>query len=109
MNNLFRNKYLIPSTRLAGYDYGQPGFYFVTICTELRAYYFGRVVDGEMVLSTIGQIAMDCWSKIPEHFPHVMLDEFVIMPNHVHGIIVINRDAGGIDGGAETQNFASLP
>ncbi len=77
------------SIRLRGYDYAQPGAYFVTICTYRRQPLFGEVVDGEMRLNAAGRVARRCWLEIPQHFPHVQLDEFVIMPNHVHGILVI--------------------
>ncbi len=77
------------SIRLKGYDYTQPGAYFVTICTHNREPLFGRVVDGEMVLNAFGEIVWACWGEIPDHFPHVELDAFVVMPNHVHGIIWI--------------------
>ncbi len=77
------------SIRLKGYDYTQPGAYFITICTQNRECLFGEVVDGRMVLNELGQVARECWLAIPDHFPHSRLDEFVIMPNHVHGIIWI--------------------
>lgn len=75
------------SIRLKGYDYSQEGGYFVTICTKNRASVFGDVVDGEMRLSTVGEIAGQCLVEIPIHFPNVVLDEFTILPNHVHGIL----------------------
>ena len=77
------------SIRLRGYDYTSPGAYFVTICVRDRACVLGKVVEGEMRLDSLGEIAVECWRAIPDHFPHVRLDAFVIMPNHVHGIIVI--------------------
>ena len=77
------------SIRLKHYDYSQPGAYFVTICTHARACVFGDVVDGTMVLNDAGKMAAQCWRAIPEHFPHVALDVFVVMPNHVHGILFI--------------------
>jgi len=77
------------SIRLKGYDYTQAGAYFITICTKDRACLFGDVADGVMRLNQMGHIVRQCWLEIPEHFPHVVLDEFVVMPNHVHGIIVI--------------------
>ena len=77
------------SIRLKGYDYTQAGAYFVTICTKDRACLFGDVADSVMRLNQMGHIVRQCWLAIPEHFPHVLLDEFVVMPNHVHGIIVI--------------------
>ena len=82
------------SIRLKGYDYTQPGAYFVTTCTHNREPLFGRVVDGEMVLNALGEIVWACWREIPIHFPHVELDAFVVMPNHVHGIIWIVDDVG---------------
>ena len=82
------------SIRLQGYDYTQPGAYFVTICTHNRAALFGRVVDGDTVLNECGRIVWECWREIPDHFPHVALDAFVAMPNHVHGIIWIVDDVG---------------
>jgi putative transposase len=77
------------SIRLKGYDYSQQGAYFVTICTHQRNFLFGKIVDGEMKLNTNGEIAKGCWLSIPRHFQNVELDEFVIMPNHLHGIILI--------------------
>ncbi|WP_107788026.1 transposase [Nitrosomonas ureae] len=85
------------SIRLQGYDYSQAGAYFITICTHDRMPLFGEIVDGVMVLNTAGQIVEKCWGAIPEHFPQVTLDEFVIMPNHVHGIITIGTNVGAND------------
>ena len=79
------------SIRLAGYDYSQPGAYFVTIVTAGRKCLFGAIVEGDMRLSPQGQIAQACWQEIPGHFPHVELGAYVIMPNHVHGIIVLHQ------------------
>lgn len=78
------------SIRLKGYDYSQEGAYYVTIVTWRRDFLFGEVVSGEMKLNQRGQIADACWREIPNHFPHVELGAYVIMPNHMHGIIVIN-------------------
>ncbi|MEN8242103.1 MAG: transposase [Chloroflexota bacterium] len=75
------------TTRLRGYDYRQAGFYFVTICTNIRICCLGEVVDGEMVLSGSGRIVRAAWFKLPQHYPYVCLDEFIVMPNHFHGII----------------------
>jgi len=73
--------------RLPGYDYTQPGAYFVTICVQNRKCLFGTITDQEMQLNEIGQIVIDCWNHIPQHFPSVELYEYVVMPNHMHGII----------------------
>jgi len=104
----FKGKYRVPSARWPAWDYGRNAAYFVTICTADRAPYFGAIAAGQMVLTPVGHAAWDCWHQIPAHFPFVVFDEFVVMPNHVHGIVVIDKP----DGGAaivETQNFASLP
>ena len=81
------------SLRLKDYDYAQAGVYFVTICTKDRVCLFGDLVDGEMQLNAAGRVAERYWLDIPVHFPHTELDAFVVMPNHVHGILVIG-DAG---------------
>ena len=82
------------SIRLRGYDYSSAGAYFVTICTQGREYLFGDIVDGAMYLNGAGQMVAEWWSKLPDKFPGVMLDEYVIMPNHFHGIIVITGTVG---------------
>ena len=84
------------SIRLKGYDYSQAGSYFITICTKYRAHLFGKIVDGKMKLNATGKIADVCWRAIPEHYPNIRLDEFVIMPNHVHGIIFIVERRGTV-------------
>jgi putative transposase len=76
------------SIRLSGYDYAQSGAYFMTICTHNRQYLFGDIADGEMQLNDAGRMVERCWNDIPTHFPHVELDAFVVMPNHVHFIVV---------------------
>ena len=78
------------SIRLKGYDYSQAGAYFVTIVTWQREVLFGEILKGEMKLNQRGQIARECWESIPEHFQNVELGAYVIMPNHIHGIIIIN-------------------
>ena len=86
---LERERYHRRSIRLKGHDYSHPGAYFITICTINRAFLFGEVVGGNMRLNAMGQIVHQCWLAIPDHFPNTALDEFIIMPNHVHGIIWI--------------------
>ena len=87
------------SLRLKGYDYGSEGLYFLTICTYDRNHYFGEIKNGKMTLNAAGKIATECWENIPNHFPHTKLYEYVIMPNHVHGIIEITENRGGVAGG----------
>lgn len=107
----YRGKYHIPSARWAAWDYGGHAAYFITLCTAHREHCFGSVANGAMTLTSLGQSAVDCWYEIPAHFPFVVLDEFVVMPNHVHGIVVINKPTTGVVGTqhvVETQNVASL-
>ena len=80
------------SFRLKGYDYSKPGQYFITICTHDREYFFGEIKCLRMVLSEMGKIAVTCWKEIPSHFTHVRLGNFVVMPNHIHGILIILDD-----------------
>ena len=83
------------SIRLSGYDYRQAGAYFITVCTHNRTMLFGDVVNDEMRLSEAGRIAEEIWQEIPDHFGNVVIDAFVVMPNHIHGIIVIMDDHVG--------------
>jgi putative transposase len=77
------------SLRLKGYDYATTGAYFVTVCTQNRACLFGEVVDDAVRLNEYGDIVLMCWEEIPTHFANVALDAFVVMPNHVHGIMML--------------------
>ena len=86
------NKHHRKSIRLDGYDYSQAGAYFVTIVTYQRDCLFGKIENEEMLLNDFGKIADECWLAIPEHFPNVELGAHVIMPNHVHGVVVICDD-----------------
>ena len=88
MGEKFQNKYRIPSARLPSWDYGWNAAYYVTICTGRRVACFGKIENGQMALSVIGKMADQYWREIPNHFPFVILDAYVIMPNHVHGIII---------------------
>jgi REP element-mobilizing transposase RayT len=78
------------SMRLKGYDYAQAGAYFITICTDNRACLFGEITDGLMRLNELGRIAEQDWLHLPEHHPHLDLDAFVIMPNHLHGVLIVS-------------------
>jgi len=77
------------SVRLKGYDYTQVGAYFVTIVTERRNCLFGSIIDGEICLNSVGRIVQSAWNELPKHFSGIDTDMFVVMPNHVHGIICI--------------------
>jgi len=87
------------SIRLKEYDYTQAGAYFVTICAYQWECLFGDVRDGEMVLSEYGRIVQETWDDLPNHYPHVELDAWVVMPNHVHGIIVLAPDVDVVGAG----------
>jgi REP element-mobilizing transposase RayT len=87
------------SIRLPGYDYTRAGVYSITIVTRGREEFFGAVVDGEMKLNQCGQIVDHAWQDLPNHYPHVELDVFCIMPNHVHGIIILKDDDAGVGAG----------
>jgi REP element-mobilizing transposase RayT len=78
------------SIRLPGYDYTTHGAYFITVCAKERQCLFGVVENGQMRMNEAGRVAEQCWNDIPAHFPHAVLDEMVVMPNHVHGIVWIN-------------------
>ena len=85
------------SLRLKGYDYTQSGAYFVTICTHRRYLWFGDVVDAAMVYTDVGEMAIERWLALPEHYSYVELDMYVVMPNHMHGIILINKSSAEND------------
>ena len=82
------------SIRLRGYDYASAGMYFVTICCQNQEHLFGKIIDGKMILNECGKIAMQCWQKIPRHFPNAILHEHVIMPNHIHCVIELTNAVG---------------
>ncbi|ANH83448.1 hypothetical protein A8C56_22915 [Niabella ginsenosidivorans] len=87
------------SIRLKGYNYAQAGLYFITLCTHNRVHLFGQIINGEMVLNAGGRVAAKCWQDIPAHFPTAALHEYVVMPNHIHGIIELQSPSVGV------QNF----
>jgi REP element-mobilizing transposase RayT len=72
---------------MQGWDFTSPGWYFITICTKNMKPAFGTVVNGRMVLNAAGKVAEQCWREIPAHFPRAVVDEYVVMPNHVHGLL----------------------
>ncbi len=88
---LFQNKFHAESARLQEYDYSMEGAYFVTICTRGKEHRFGKIVNGQLLGTPQSKITQKYWLALPKHYPNCVLDEFVIMPNHVHGIIIINN------------------
>jgi REP element-mobilizing transposase RayT len=109
----FQNEYRTQTTRLKGWDYSSAGWYYVTICTDERRYFFGEI-DKEnpcVRLNTLGRIANQFWEDIPKHFPFVTIDSFIIMPNHVHGLLQF--DSSETTGkqntfGPQSKNLASV-
>jgi len=84
--------------RMQGWDFTSPGWYFLTICTKNMRSVFGTVVNGHMTLNDAGRVAERCWREIPEHFPRAVVDEHVVMPNHVHGLLQLTAAGWGING-----------
>ena len=95
MTRKFRNKYRITSLRIPWFDYGSNAGYYITICTRSRHPYFGKIENGKMILSAIGEIVKEEWLKTPSIRPELNLymNDFVIMPDHIHGIIIMRRGA----------------
>ena len=91
MADLFKNKYRIKSARLESWDYRWNAAYFITICTANRKHYFGEIKNGKMEFSPTGVIADILWHEIPHHTSYVHLGNFVVMPNHIHGILILNN------------------
>lgn len=85
------------SVRLHEYDYSWAGLYFTTICVRNKECVFGRVVNEKMILNELGQIANNCWLEIPQHYQKVVLHEFIVMPNHIHGILEITEPLVGVE------------
>ena len=107
----WKNKYRIESARAPWWDYGSDGGYFITICTENRKHFFGECKNGTMTLTTIGALVQGFWYEIPHHFPFVHLGAFTVMPNHIHGILIIDKagfvsDDNATDDENSTQNDA---
>jgi putative transposase len=126
MADKFQNQYRIPSSRLKGFDYGSNAMYFVTICTENRIHYFGEIVNSDrsslqasqhecikqLRPTIIGQIASEYWLEIPKHYPFIQTMAFVIMPNHIHGILSFTKsdktDWTPNKFGAQSRNLAAV-
>ena len=91
-NRLLHNRKL---NRLKGFDYSQSGLYFITVCVHCRLIHLCEIINGVVKLKQSGEIVLDCWNDLPNHYPNCFLHEFVVMPNHIHGIIEINNDCYG--------------
>ena len=116
MDDKFKERYRVKTTRMSGWDYGSNALYYITICTKDRLNYFGEIIEKENLAffktTPIGEAAFNNWRAITEHFPFIELDEFVIMPNHLHGILFINKpekvDWQVNKFGVQSQNLASV-
>jgi REP element-mobilizing transposase RayT len=94
----FQNKYRNESARAQWWDYGWNGAYFITICTKNREHFFGEIRNGKMELLPLGVIADILWHEIPNHASFVELGDFVVMPNHIHGILILDKPEGAFVG-----------
>ncbi|MFA5816731.1 MAG: hypothetical protein WC865_14045 [Bacteroidales bacterium] len=112
MNDLGINNNGRQSTRLSSWDYGSNGKYFVTICTDQKVPYFGQINNSSLVSAEIGDYAIKCWESIPEHYPFVELDSFILMPDHLHGILCfgkkIRSDWNPNQFGPQIQNLSAV-
>jgi len=97
------------SIRLQQYDYGQLGAYFVTVCAHRRRSIFGQVDEGQVILTELGRLVSRLWRNIPRHHLDVQLDEFAVMPDHLHGLLVIEFDRRGTIYRAPTKEGFSRP
>ena len=88
---LYQNKFRVETTRLKNWNYASDGWYFITICTKGRENIFGIIEHGIMLLNQYGRIVEQCWFDLPNHYFNLILDAFVIMPNHLHGIMIIDN------------------
>ena len=91
MPKKFRNKYRISSARLKNWDYGANAAYFLTINAYHHKHYFGYIENEEMYYNEVGKLATKFWLEIPKHFPFIELGEYQVMPNHVHGILILEK------------------
>lgn len=99
---LFRDTYRVESARHPTWDYRSPGWYFVTVCTHQRIHFLGTIRHGTVGLSEAGCIVAQEWQRTPQVRPYVVLDAWIIMPNHFHGLIGIRSDSPGVSNGVET-------
>lgn len=104
----WKGLYRIPSARASWWNYADEGAYFITVCTESRVHYFGQCKDGKMRLSIMGVIAQGLWYEIPNQFDYIRLGAFVVVPNHIHGILILETPDHDRDH-VETRLIASLP
>lgn len=104
---LFQKKYRVESTRLKNWDYSANGYYYITICTKNREWLLGNIVDEKMQLSAVGEIVLQGWNDSFVMRSELFCDQFVIMPNHIHGIIIIEKPVHHADN-IETHGRAAI-
>ncbi len=104
---LYKNKYRIECARCRNWDYSSNGYYFITICTHNREHFFGEVMADQMQLSLVGEIVAEELQKTEQIRPNVALDEWVVMPNHVHGIIIIKNQPAHTSGETFHRNVST--
>ena len=104
----YQNKYRIPSIRMQKWDYTWNAAYFITISTDKQKHYFGKIKNGKMELSPVGIIADVLWHEIPFHSKNVELGAFIVMPNHIHGIIIINNPTHTTDNNIQTGHADNI-
>jgi REP element-mobilizing transposase RayT len=104
MSEKFKGKYRIASARMQNWDYASNGTYFITICTKDREHFFGEMINGKLKISPVGAIAYVLWKEIKNHAKNIELGEFIVMPNHVHGILILNDDDLGKMAGDAIQD-----
>lgn len=109
MSDRFKNKYRSSSARWQDWDYRTNAAYFITICTKNREHFFGEIKNKEMQLSHVGVLANVFWHEIKNHADHVILDAFTVMPNHIHGIIILDNIEKDFSNNVETRHALSLP
>ncbi len=97
------------SPRLKGYDYSLKGAYFVTICTRNRLSLFGEIIAGEMQLNVCGEIVQAGWDDLPQHYGYIQLDAFVVMPNHIHGVVVLDGEMRPVGEGLRPSPTTATP
>ena len=110
MPSKYKNKFRTKTLRFQDYDYSQCGAYFVTICTKLKGNILGKIENEQFIEFQLSEIVRKCWLKLPSYYTNIVLDEFIIMPDHLHGIIMIfENQLNKGDDSVETIHELSLP
>jgi REP element-mobilizing transposase RayT len=104
----FQNFFRIESARLPAWDYSNPWWYYITICTKNHIEHFGKIENNCVELNFVGIIVEECWQNIPLHFPNVQLDYFVIMPNHIHGIVILEEKSRDVACNVSTNKMSVI-